>query len=290
MKFLNVMDRVLGGRSSLQLAFIGFILILLVGMADYFTGYELSFSLFYLLPIAPITWYSNKYIGYSLCLTSATVWVIVDSTSGMHPTLFVGAWNASVRLGFFTVIAYLLTTLKGHLSTEQLLSRTDSLTKIYNARAFEEIARPVFQLASRHRRQVALAYIDIDNFKAVNDSFGHSEGDLVLKTVAKTLAASLRATDIVARMGGDEFVVLMPESDYSSARTAVARFHKALMQEVVPNGWPITFSIGVAVFGRIPATMDEAIHITDHLMYQAKNSGKDRVVYWENGGNKVWKG
>lgn len=280
---LTVLDKSLSGRSPAALAVLGFALIGLVGTMDFFTGYELSFSIFYLLPIVLVTWFANQRTGFVLCGSSAVVWILVDYASGhTYSYWMIPVWNAAVRLGFFVITTYLLGELKTHLRKEESLSRTDSLTQVLNSRAFTEASHPILQLAARHHHSTVLGFIDIDDFKIVNDHSGHSEGDRVLKSVAKILSASLRSTDIVARLGGDEFAVLMPETECAAARMAFSRLHQELTQLAEIHRWAIGFSIGVAVFPTVPPSLDEALKVADGLMYRAKKSGKNKIIYEEH--------
>jgi diguanylate cyclase (GGDEF)-like protein len=280
---LTVLNRSLSGRSPAALAVLGFALVGLVGTIDFLTGYELSLSIFYLLPIVLVTWFANRRTGFVLCGSSAVVWMFVDYAAGhTYSYWLIPVWNAAVRLGFFTITTYLLGELKTHLRKEESLSRTDSLTQILNSRAFTEASHTILQLAARHDHSTVLGYIDIDDFKIVNDQSGHSEGDRVLKSVAHTLSASLRSADIVARVGGDEFAVLMPETESAAAQTAFSRLHRELTQLAEIHRWAIGFSIGVAVFPTAPRSIDEALKVADGLMYRAKKSGKNTIIYEEN--------
>ena len=280
--FLTVLNRSFSGRSPAAVAGFGLALVGLVGTIDFLTGYELSFSIFYLLPIALVTWFANRRTGFVLCGSSALVWILVDYASGhTYSHLMIAIWNAAVRLGFFTITTYLLGELQTQLRKEESLSRTDSLTQILNSRAFTEASHTILQLAARHHHSTVLGYIDIDDFKVVNDLSGHSEGDRVLTSVAHILSASLRTTDIVARLGGDEFAVLMPETDYAAAQMAFSRLHQELTQLAAIHRWAIGFSIGVAAFPTAPSSIDEALKVADGLMFRAKNSGKNKIIHEE---------
>jgi diguanylate cyclase (GGDEF)-like protein len=127
-----------------------------------------------------------------------------------------------------------------------------------------------------------LGYIDVDHFKAVNDGYGHSEGDRVLKSVANTLTHCVRTTDVIGRRGGDEFAVFLPETDRAGAQVMFARIQKELKLTVVNGGWPIGFSIGVAVFVALPDLIDDALKIADSLMYRVKKGGKNKLIYEEH--------
>jgi diguanylate cyclase (GGDEF)-like protein len=276
--FLNRMSP--GQATALALALVG-----LVGVLDGLTGNELSFSIFYLLPIMLVTWYAQKGSGYLLCGISAAVWLLVDYTSGhIFTHWMIPVWNAFVRLGFFLMITYLLSELKDHLRFEESLAKTDDLTQVLNARAFKDVSGRLFHLAARHHHPIVLGYIDLDNFKGVNDRFGHSEGDHVLQTVARTLTQNVRATDVVGRLGGDEFAVLMTEINFDGAQVVFARIHEELVQDAADRDWPIGFSIGVAVFPKTPPSIDEALNIADHLMYRVKQGGKNNIIFEEQTG------
>jgi diguanylate cyclase (GGDEF)-like protein len=140
------------------------------------------------------------------------------------------------------------------------------------------VASTLFDLARRHQHTTALGYIDIDNFKSVNDTKGHAEGNRVLASVAAILLRSVRHTDLVGRLGGDEFAVLLPETPRAGAEELFARLQKQLRQEATDSGWPITLSIGVAVFRVPPSSPSAALAATDALMYRVKHSGKNAVL------------
>ena len=163
----------------------------------------------------------------------------------------------------------------------EALSRTDPLTGVNNRRAFEEWLGHHIQLSKRYRHAMALGFIDLDNFKQLNDAMGHSKGNMALITVGKILMTAVRSSDFIGRVGGDEFCVLLPNTDLDGAKWFFERIHKQLMLETTTNSWPIGFSVGVAVFIRPAQNEDEAITIADDLMYEVKRSTKNRVVYKE---------
>ena len=279
---LRILKRSLDRRSPSQVIALGLAGVGLVGTIDHLTGYELSFSIFYLVPIALVTWYSQRWAGFSICGVSSIVWLFVDFTSGhTYSYGMIPFWNATVRLLFFLTTAYLLGELKTHLRHEEMLARTDGLTEVLNAHTFKDVTSRLLQLAARHQHPTVLGYIDLDNFKAVNDGSGHSEGDRVLQTVASTLSRRVRSTDVVGRLGGDEFAVFMPETGYAGAQKAFDGIREELIKVAAARGWPIGFSIGVAVFPSALFTIEEAIKIADRLMYRVKEASKNNVIYEE---------
>jgi diguanylate cyclase (GGDEF)-like protein len=267
-------------RSSLQITVISLFLCVAFAVMDYVTGDEVSFAVFYLVPITFATWYGGLLRGSLLSVISATAWLIVDRSAGQHYSRsFIPFWNAGTRFVFFIVTAKLLALLRDQLEKERNMARFDGLTGAMNGRGFMEAAQAVFRIADRYGRPTAMGYIDLDNFKRVNDTLGHTEGDRVLKTVSSILLRSVRNTDLVGRLGGDEFVVLLPETTYSGAVAVFENLRDRLLQEAGERLWPIGFSIGVAVFGTAPASAEEAVRLADELMYRVKNSGKNKVFF-----------
>lgn len=279
---LDKLNELLRGQSQLARLATSALLVAIVGCVDYFTGYELSFSVFYLIPVALSAWYGSGRVAAPVCLMSATAWLLGDVISGhqySHPAI--PLWNAAVRLGFFAVTATLLCRLREVLEIHASQAQQDGLTGIMNARAFAARYGSVANLAGRHGHSVVVGFIDLDGFKAMNDSLGHSVGDEVLKAVASTISQRIRASDCVGRLGGDEFGVLLPETGLDGARSLFAAIRGSLLALADRQGWPVGFSIGVAVFGRPPESSDEAIRLADHLMYRVKATGKNNILFEE---------
>ena len=156
---------------------------------------------------------------------------------------------------------------------------TDNLTGVHNARSFyAELASEMLR-SKRYDHVFSLAYIDVDNFKRINDSLGHAEGDKLLKEVADCLLSSLRATDVIARLGGDEYACLLPETGQEEAKSAFFKATELLNKRMKKNSWDVSFSIGVMTFEDLPEDIKEAINLTDKLMYSVKNINKDNVAY-----------
>ena len=170
-------------------------------------------------------------------------------------------------------------TAEENLQREAMLGRTDALTGVMGRRAFLEGAAVVLRLAARTGEPSALGFIDLDDLKKINDSLGHAAGDRVLEQVGATLAASTRAADVVGRLGGDEFAVLLPNTGRASAKVLFDRLHRRLQDVMRQHGWPVGFSMGVAVFTDAPPNEDDALKVADSLMYRAKRGGKNRVLY-----------
>jgi diguanylate cyclase (GGDEF)-like protein/PAS domain S-box-containing protein len=162
------------------------------------------------------------------------------------------------------------------LEQEKDASRCDFMTGLNNRRAFYEMGEFEAKRAKRYQRAMTLVYIDVDNFKAVNDTQGHQAGDELLIQVGKTIKNGVRQTDITARLGGDEFVVLLPETDAAGGAVVSDKLHKTLAAEMEKNGWPVTFSLGCVTSNETHLDFDDLVKESDALMYQSKKSGKNR--------------
>jgi diguanylate cyclase (GGDEF)-like protein len=164
------------------------------------------------------------------------------------------------------------------LRTEQRLARTDPVTELANGRAFYESLDRALLRARGDGDPVVLAYLDLDDFKIINDRFGHEAGDRVLRQVAAAISRSIREGDLAARLGRDEFVVLLRDTTPEALMAIATRLTDRIRVLEPPDGAdPIGVSVGVAYMEQPPATAAEAIHAADQAMYRAKSRGKNSV-------------
>ena len=227
-----------------------------------------------------VAWFVGKRFGLFFSILSAFTWQTANIFAGeSFSSPFVPYWNAATRLGFFFVITMLLSELRLVLDHERELSRTDFMTGALNSRAFYEVAESEIRRSQRYHHPLAIAYIDLDNFKIINDQFGHNVGDKLLQIVVDTIKCHIRTTDIVARLGGDEFVILLVETNNEAAHSTVQRMRQILLSAMDSHQWPVTFSIGVLVCSVPPANANEMIRQVDQLMYSVKNNGKNGISY-----------
>jgi diguanylate cyclase (GGDEF)-like protein len=157
---------------------------------------------------------------------------------------------------------------------EKEVSRKDSKTGALNERAFNQVLNQEIKRSRRHRNPLTIVYIDLDGFKAVNDTLGHRVGDMVLQVTVWTMQGTVREMDIVARLGGDEFALLLPETSADNARVVLDKVQKALKDALKAYKWPVTFSAGMVTFRTPPATADHMIDIAERAMYSVKQAGK----------------
>ncbi|MCX7804496.1 MAG: GGDEF domain-containing protein [Planctomycetota bacterium] len=248
--------------------------------ADYLTGEHIMLSSFYLVPIALATWYLGRTAGILFCLLGVTSELIIRRFYASRQEDFLTSlWNEIIILTFFVAVAYVLDRLRTALHRESLLARTDSLTGAANLRCFTERLQLERERAARNGRPLTLVYMDLDDFKRVNDEDGHAAGDRLLHLFAQTVRKETRSVDLLGRVGGDEFCLLMPDTDSEQARAVLVRLQEKLEDMFREQGHPVTMSVGVVTFLKPPQTVDEMIGAADAAMYEAKNGGKDAVRF-----------
>lgn len=277
---LDFLDRWGGGRRRFLWISLGFALAVFLGVLDYLTGPDLSFLIFYFFPVFIGSWFGGRNAGYSITVLSSFAWLIDEVLSKpphVHPS--VPYWNVGVKLGSFFLFSFLLASLHDALRHQKELARTDDLTGIENRRSFLDAVSSELGRLRRYLHPFTVVYMDVDHLKEVNDVFGHSTGDGLLKAVAIAMLRSIRETDHAARLGGDEFALLLPETDQAGARVVIDRLKKTLDQSVNKKQWPVTFSMGVLTCYEPPDSVDTAIRKADQLMYAVKTSGKNNVKF-----------
>ncbi|MFH1216630.1 MAG: GGDEF domain-containing protein [Pseudomonadota bacterium] len=158
------------------------------------------------------------------------------------------------------------------------IARRDTLTGLANRRVFEERIGALMDSSRRHDHPLTIVCMDLDRFKLVNDNLGHAEGDRVLKKVASTFSSMVRSSDLLVRMGGDEFVLVLPDTPLDAARILAERLCSAIdnLEINAAPGQRLGVSIGLSQW-EPDLTKDEWLQLTDELLYQAKNNGRSRV-------------
>ncbi len=256
---------------------LGVIILGMVGVIDYLTGPNFSLSILYLIPVLLVSWYAGRLPGIAISVACALTWLVASLLAkNYHEYPVVLYWNDMMELAFFLTVTILITALKSSLQREMVLAKTDYLTKLPNRRCFFEFSEKELGRSLRYRHPLTIIYLDIDNFKTVNDTMGHSAGNDLLCLVAGTLSRNIRSTDMVARLGGDELALLLPESDAESARNVVRKVMNSL-KGALKDDWPVTFSVGMVTYMLPPASVDEMVKKADNLMYAVKLAGKGAV-------------
>lgn len=230
-----------------------------------------------------------------LVLTLICVFPMVVEPLGLSAGLDWGVYNAYVWMGLLPIVCiqllceYLYSRVFVYRSQVEALAITDALTGLANRRYFLVEGKRTLEGHRRNRRKASVMFIDIDRFKRINDTHGHAVGDAALCHAVETLAPFLRQSDLMARFGGEEFVVLLPETDYRSALEIAERMRLALRERpfnapgLEDGALMLTISIGVATYRPAAdadrdADIDVLIHAADRALYRAKNGGRDRVA------------
>lgn len=264
----------------------GIILVGLIGLVDYLTGNEITFSLFYLLPIVLATLTVNQSAGLLISFLSALTLLGAEIAAGQtYSSPMIYFLNTMIRAVFYFFVTYLVSALHKSQIEERLAARTDFVTGAVNARFFNELLQMEIDRIRRYPHPITVVYIDIDNFKLVNDLYGHQIGDEVLRDIVNELKSQLRKTDIVARVGGDEFVLMLPSTRQEEAEVVLAKVRPNLQEAMKRRNWPVTFSMGVVTCVAPPYSSQQLIQMADELMYEVKNDRKDgvRFLTWGNG-------
>jgi diguanylate cyclase (GGDEF)-like protein len=250
-------------------------------VVDFLSGPYVYLTVLYMGPILALQRYVSPRAAIALTLAvmlyRVTLYSTVWQSSGSG--LAVAYWNLISEAGFIVLIVSLMARLRTALQAARALALQDPLTGAANRRAFYQQASTAIQRSHRSGAPLSIVYLDVDDFKRVNDRFGHQQGDRVLTTLAQSLQRAVRAGDLVVRLGGDEFAVLLPETGPDMARGLATRLRDGLQAAMTTSGLPATFSIGVLTFARPPASVDDLVARADALMYDAKQSGKNSLLF-----------
>jgi len=256
---------------------IGALLVSLIAALDRLTGPEISVSLLYAIAVIGVTWLGGRRHGMLVsglaAVQSAGAHLLADGDLAFGALL-----NAATRLGVLFVIASLVAALRASLIEQRRRATIDPLTGAMNRRSFHLVAERERSRAGRIGSAVTIAYFDLDDFKNVNDRFGHEAGDRLLQVFAASVRVGIRGSDILCRMGGDEFVLMLPDTDAREAVVVVGRVREVLAECCQSEAVPVTASVGVATYRFPPSTVDAMIAGADELMYRAKARGGDTVV------------
>jgi len=242
------------------------------------TAPDLRLGILYVIPVLLAASQDGMGWGISFALATALLrfGVGIDQLP-LETSLQVRILNEVAYLAVVGVAIAGLSQLRRTQAQLELLATHDPLTTVLNARAFASQVAQELGRNRRYGRPLALIYLDLDDFKRVNDAHGHATGDAVLRLVADAMRSAVRQADFVGRLGGDEFGVLLPETDGSVAHSVANRLAGGI--RTVFRGTPsVTASIGVVAVTGTEAGSDELLRKADQAMYEAKRAGKDRVV------------
>jgi diguanylate cyclase (GGDEF)-like protein len=235
-----------------------------------------TFPLFF-IPIAVMAWFAGE--RGAITLTVATALCVSGMDMFMNPQapFILIALNSLSKLVLLLIFSALISRVKEAKVREIHLSKIDHLTGIPNRAAFYDLANNEIHRAKRYKHPFSVAYLDIDNFKLINYRLGYSAGDSLLSTIGQLIKKSVRDVDVVSRVGGDEFAILLPETSAEPSQLVVSRLRSRLIDTAKVHDWPVTFSFGVVTYDNPPASVEDMIKKASVLMYSAKDSGPNMI-------------
>lgn len=243
-------------------------------------GEQYILSIFYLIPISICAWYTDyKMIIFIILMSTLATFYDSEWISGDIVTETLAAiWRTFLHLILFSAIGFLTLKLKRQHQLLDRLSHTDFLTGLFNSRAFYQAAHHEIEQFALQHHSFSIVYIDLDNFKWVNDHLGHERGDQLLQEIAQIMQACIRDSDILARLGGDEFALLLPNTNTGTAQEVLERIRYRFTLQMSAYQYPVTFSVGIVVCLYPPESITAVLEQADQLMCQVKNDKKNAVA------------
>lgn len=285
----NVLERLddrLARQPWWSIVALSLLLTVVIGGVDYLTGHDFEMTIFYLLPILLTTWYFGRLTGIGLACAATLVSFTANWAAFLSQLNWaVRLWNAALDLSSFVIIILLFAAWKQQNRALEVAASQDALTGLANRRTFYEMAQLELGRSKRYDEVFTIAYLDADDFKQVNDSYGHAAGDELLRQAAAALRQHTRQIDTVARLGGDEFAILLPTTDETGARKALTKLQLLLAEAMSRQRWSVTFSLGAVTFRQPCASVDDLMCKVDEVIYQVKRRGKNGLALsvWPDG-------
>lgn len=260
---------------------LGLVLTAAIAFVDVESGPGFRVFPLYFIPISLGAWVARRTGAAFFAILASAAWGI--SNWSWHASEAHFATNVLTQLVAFGAVAALTASMRRNYDVAVRTSMIDALTGLANTRGFYERFESALELAQRRSDPLALVYIDLDDFKAVNDARGHAEGDRVLEALAKAMREGIRKADIAARLGGDEFALVLTDGTRDATEQAVRRLQARFGAVADEHGWPVKLSVGALVLDAVErdVRLIDLMREADGLMYEAKREGKDTVVIRE---------
>jgi diguanylate cyclase (GGDEF)-like protein len=273
----------MGSKRQLMVAVAGMAAVAAIWWTERLTGPDdFRFSFVYMFPVAAVAWWGPRQAAIACAALAATGLVLNDLTIRPETAPIAVAWNEFTRVVTMFAIALLLIAVRASSERARSYSEetfrmavTDSLTGLYNRRYLDDQLKRLHETAARTRRPYALVSLDVDDFKEINDTFGHSVGDKALVAFAQDMLRVTRAGDLAVRVGGDEFVIVLPEATLAEGIAVADRLNETLSGRVNPREIR-SVSSGVVMW-RLYAGPDDLLAEADQLVYESKRAGGVKV-------------
>jgi len=263
--------------SKIKVTLASIALVFAVGTMDVQTGLEAQLYFLYVVPIALASWFVNRQTGIYVALLCVVVILAADVIGGRHYSAgWIIYWNFLMPGGLFGVIALALSQLRSKFDTLSELVGRDMLTGLPNVRAFYDLTSREIDNAFSPQ-PLSLAFVDIDGLKWINQRLGYATGDQMLCMIAQTIKQNVPRPELVGRVGGTAFAVLLPNVTFQDASAILEKIQKELKEERRKHAQPVTFYISAIACPKAPRNMAELMHEAESRMTRMKGSSKDRI-------------
>lgn len=244
-----------------------------VFFVDHYTSVNMSW--FYILPVVYAAWHSKSTIAaILLTVISISLFSYQQYLSDFHSFFL---WDFMINILFYTISGIIIIKLKKLLDKEKGNARTDFLTGLRNKQGFHESLAAEKERFSRSKKPFTVVFLDLDNFKTVNDNFGHNAGDNLLIDVAKMLMNNIRKYDVAARIGGDEFSLLLVESELEFVEQRLQKLKETINTELKKIHPDVSVSVGAVTYTKYEHMCEDMIKEADVEMYLIKRNGKNGI-------------
>src|SRR5882724_11592924 len=276
-RLIQTLTKFLERRSQKALIAYAVSLTILLGIFDFGTGTEIHFLLLYLVPIFIGSWFVSREAGVYLAVFGSLVWFAIDALGGRsYSSVWIAYWNLLMRTGVFILFAITQAQLRAKLNELSKLASHDFLTGLPNGHAFYQLTAKEMDRAFG-LEPMTLACIDVTGFHRVNHRFGYPMGDQMVCKIAHTIKQHVPRPDLVGRMGGTSFAVLLPNVASETANFVLEGVHHALNEERRKFSHPLTFFISAIACTKAPRTVAELLHEADAQMTRMKGGKKDSL-------------
>ena len=272
-KIANLLER----QSQRTLVAFCLLATIVLGALDAYTGVEIHFLLLYLIPVFVASWFVSRKIGLYVAIIASIVWFGADSLSGRsYSSAWIAYWNLLMRSAVFVIFAITQAQLRARMIELAHLASRDFLTGLPNGHAFYDLVAKEMERAFG-LQPMTLACIDVTGFKWVNHRFGYPAGDQMMCTIAHAIRQNVPRPDLVGRLGGTSFAVLLPNMASETAHEILQQLQGVLQEERRKYSHPLTFFISAVACNRAPKTVAQLIHEAEVQMTRIKGINKDSL-------------